>query len=142
MGAHSLSRTARSARLRHLSKAPAEPRPEKKAGPDALPVELHPPKRSPDSNRGLSGFQPTPKGRSRRVGGAEGTRTPGPLRAKQVLFQLSYSPKKQAPNTAVPLSHSPKRPAPCDRSPRHPGVFGGAVGVVPPGGSTPQVTWS
>ena len=26
-------------------------------------------------------------------GGAKGTRTPGPLLAKQVLFQLSYSPK-------------------------------------------------
>lgn len=26
------------------------------------------------------------------VGGAEGTRTPNTLRAKQVLFQLSYSP--------------------------------------------------
>ena len=27
------------------------------------------------------------------VGGAKGTRTPDPLLAKQVLFQLSYSPE-------------------------------------------------
>jgi hypothetical protein len=27
-------------------------------------------------------------------GGAKGTRTPDPLLAKQVLFQLSYSPRK------------------------------------------------
>ena len=27
-------------------------------------------------------------------GGAKGTRTPDPLLAKQVLFQLSYSPKR------------------------------------------------
>jgi hypothetical protein len=30
------------------------------------------------------------------VGGAKGTRTPDPLLAKQVLFQLSYSPGKPA----------------------------------------------
>jgi hypothetical protein len=29
-------------------------------------------------------------------GGAKGTRTPDPLLAKQVLFQLSYSPRLQA----------------------------------------------
>lgn len=107
MSAHSLSRTARSARLRHLSKHdPPKPDSSKWSGPDALPIELHPPKRSPDSNRDLSEVLPPQTGGPRWVGGAEGTRTPGPLRAKQVLFQLSYSPKKQAPNTAVPLSHT------------------------------------
>ena len=33
-------------------------------------------------------------------GGAKGTRTPDPLLAKQVLFQLSYSPEKTAGHTA------------------------------------------
>jgi hypothetical protein len=35
-----------------------------------------------------------------RLGGAKGTRTPDPLLAKQVLFQLSYSPKR-APRVPV-----------------------------------------
>jgi hypothetical protein len=30
-------------------------------------------------------------------GGAKGTRTPDPLLAKQVLFQLSYSPSEMLP---------------------------------------------
>jgi hypothetical protein len=32
-------------------------------------------------------------------GGAKGTRTPDPLLAKQVLFQLSYSPRETAGHT-------------------------------------------
>lgn len=68
MSAHSLSRTARSARLRHLSKHdPPKPDSSKWSGPDALPIELHPRKRSPDSNRGLSGVLPPQTGGSRWV---------------------------------------------------------------------------
>ena len=36
-------------------------------------------------------------------GGAKGTRTPDPLLAKQVLFQLSYSPEVLAGQTAFML---------------------------------------
>jgi hypothetical protein len=38
--------------------------------------------------------------------GAKGTRTPDPLLAKQVLFQLSYSPKKpqvRRPSAQIPM---------------------------------------
>jgi hypothetical protein len=34
------------------------------------------------------------------AGGAKGTRTPDPLLAKQVLFQLSYSPRETAGHAA------------------------------------------
>ena len=41
-------------------------------------------------------------------GGAKGTRTPDPLLAKQVLFQLSYSPKTagQTANMVARLARS------------------------------------
>ena len=35
------------------------------------------------------------------IGGAEGTRTPDPLRAKQVLSQLSYSPTVSEPRETI-----------------------------------------
>ena len=45
-------------------------------------------------------------------GGAKGTRTPDPLLAKQVLFQLSYSPECGAPRVpgARPGTRSPAAP--------------------------------
>src|SRR6516165_3488690 len=51
-------------------------------------------------------------------GGAKGTRTPDPLLAKQVLFQLSYSPECGAPRVpgARPGTRSPAAallPGPC-----------------------------
>jgi hypothetical protein len=40
------------------------------------------------------------RGEEETPGGAKGTRTPDPLLAKQVLFQLSYSPDKSAGHAA------------------------------------------
>jgi hypothetical protein len=51
-----------------------------------------------------------------RLSGAKGTRTPDPLLAKQVLFQLSYSPRK--PTSVVPHISLPCWPS---RSPACPG---------------------
>ena len=38
-----------------------------------------------------------------KFGGAEGIRTPDPLRAKQVLSRLSYSPRARLNRQAIPL---------------------------------------
>src|SRR5215472_2212142 len=63
------------------------------------------------------------------LGGAKGTRTPDPLLAKQVLFQLSYSPER----VARARLHS-SRAAPGDRchGPLRPSAPGAAAGCPAP----------
>jgi hypothetical protein len=54
-------------------------------------------------------------------GGAKGTRTPDPLLAKQVLFQLSYSPAKPQVTRPIrdPSIHGQLQHPASSRRPRH-----------------------
>src|SRR6516165_1746776 len=90
-------------------------------------------------------------------GGAKGTRTPDPVLAKHVLFQLSYSPECGAPRVpgARPGMRSPAaapvvpagaaRPAPRRLRSGHPAAASGgppasdvrACGALAPGASVP-----
>ena len=71
-----------------------------------------PDERNPTSHRRGS--------RNDQFGGAKGTRTPDPLLAKQVLFQLSYSPRKPQVTRLIrdPSSHRQARRRPSQRPER------------------------
>ena len=61
------------------------------------------------SYRPGAGFRPRPSGLPARNGGAEETRTPDLLLAKQTLYQLSYSPKSLGGTDNDPAERGPRR---------------------------------